>query len=273
MPPKSRDQGVKTRPARLELDYVSWWGDGAFGIAIMGWAMALLAVATPSWVSTSLYGVEYSFGDGNQTEITVTIGRGLFQAYSVIDKQISLFTYMTTDISGDSLDPFCGSRDASPLFPLVTNKICNEAFCGRSYDTVNWCKRRRSALTFVLVSNAFGLAAFMFTCLAQRGCMGQIPFILACSVVVVSGLIAFGVLGRFFLHESEEMEAIPVPDRFFPYEQKTKIGYSLALYLTSLVFFVFALFLGIIERACGRSEDDKYDNSRDVERFKAETSA
>eukprot|EP00049_Salpingoeca_infusionum_P015504 m.302687 g.302687 ORF g.302687 m.302687 type:complete len:272 (+) comp15886_c2_seq1:239-1054(+) len=261
----------KPRAAKLELDYVSWWGDCSFGLSVVALVFTILSVATPSWVVQNFTAVDLVSPQGTNYSGAASVGRGLFQSYFYQDHTISLYTIYTDDADGNAWDPFCGNLTAPPMFPLVTNNNQSAPFHGRFYDSANFCVRRKTTAGVAILTIVFGFLALAATCGAQKGCCGQMPFIICAAAMVITCMVVCSNMGRFILKERKLIEETPIDQRFFPFETVTNPGYGLILFACCILLYIVTILLAGCEMCCGRSEDDKFDNDRDVEMVKAQT--
>eukprot|EP00049_Salpingoeca_infusionum_P018262 m.356440 g.356440 ORF g.356440 m.356440 type:complete len:275 (+) comp17543_c0_seq1:84-908(+) len=261
----------KHRAAKLELDYVSWIGDLANGLSIMAFVFLIIAIASPSWIIQNLSDVPLVSPLGNAYTAQVSVGRGLFQNYMIMDKRFDLYTVYATDQDGYDWDAFCGNISAAPVFP-VTNTALNKTatgYGGRYYNTANYCPRRKTTAGVALLTLLFAVAALVSTQCAQRGSCGQLPFIICVACMVITTMVVCANMGRFILKERKDLEVTALSDRFFPYETTTKPGYSLILFVFCIFLYIITMLLAGCEMCCGREDDDKFDNSEDVERLKS----
>eukprot|EP00055_Hartaetosiga_balthica_P009457 m.37718 g.37718 ORF g.37718 m.37718 type:complete len:266 (+) comp6755_c0_seq1:65-862(+) len=247
----------------MKMDHVGWCGDLSYGLAAIALLLTLVGVCTPSWIDTELNFARF-IQDYPQFQTTFqpvqqVVGRGFFQAYEYNGYGlVTLIPYQTTDNFG-KMDPFCGDSQNPTLFPSL--RIISDAnvtgigFRGRSYRRGDWCNRRSVSVGFAIVSIILGLVAMLATFCAQRGNCGQLPFVVITFAVFLVALVTCASMGSFINQEGKRVNDIAINDRFFPFEQKTKIGYSFLCYLFGMLMFFLAAVLGMFE-ACVNGKKD-----------------
>jgi hypothetical protein len=198
--------------------------------------------------------------------VTTQIGRGLFQNYRIQDKVLTLYTIYTTDINGDDWDPFCiKGADVSSVWPDIMYENAT-----RSNNNANFCARRKTTAGVAILTVVFGFAALAMTYGAQKGCCGQMPFIVCVIAMVVTCIVVCANMGRFVLKTRKDTDNSSLDPPVFPNLQSTDPGYSLILFVCCIFLYIVTLALSACEMCCGRDQDDKFDNSQDVERVMAD---
>eukprot|EP00043_Microstomoeca_roanoka_P020010 m.234390 g.234390 ORF g.234390 m.234390 type:complete len:266 (-) comp17087_c1_seq1:655-1452(-) len=241
---------------RLEIDYVSWLGDLAYGLGIVAFVMIMVGTCTPAWVDTEVE-IAHVTPAGGEAVATHILGRGLFQAYEYDGYgQINILPFYRRDRNGSLFDPFCGSSDVLSSFQLLQQFAGNgttpndDDFRGRRYNTHNWCTRRQAAAVFAIFTCLFSFASVIATSCAQKGLCNQTPFIILIVCVFFTGLIACSIIGGFIDLEIRYVNSQELRDRFIPFEQNNVPGYSFIVFTLGVMIYLGCLFLALFEKWC-----------------------
>eukprot|EP00056_Hartaetosiga_gracilis_P005635 m.87091 g.87091 ORF g.87091 m.87091 type:complete len:266 (-) comp12230_c0_seq6:1973-2770(-) len=254
----------------LQMDHVGWCGDASYALSALALLLTVVGVCTPSWIDTTLnfeqFRADHPEFVNTFQPVEHIIGRGFFQAYEYNGYGlVTLIPYFTTDNEG-KMDCFCGDGEIPTLFPSLRAisdvNLTSIGTRGRQYDRGDWCTRRDTSAAFAIMTILFGFFAMVGTFCAQHGRCGQLPFIILTFVVFVFALICCVTMGSFLSQENGRIDDTPnVDERFFPFEQETKIGYSFLCFLFGMLIFFLAAILAMIEqcRHGGKTNSSKKD--------------
>lgn len=257
---------------KQEIDYVSWSGDLAYGLGIFAFVFAAVGVFTPAWVDHHLDIADTveAFNLSSQLFLNESriAGRGFFQAYEYNGfGLITLIPYLLHDNEG-LMDPFCGGRNVTPTFPVLQAiNAVNDPIIGqrdRRYNSGDWCTRRETAAAFCLIALFFGLVAVFATAAAQKGCCGQVPYIISIILVFVFALIGTSIMGSYIDEEQDRIDSQSIQNRHFPFKQDIRPGYSFGLFILSMILYCVAMVLALVERCCC-NEDSVSGSKRESE--------
>ncbi|EGD73925.1 hypothetical protein PTSG_05621 [Salpingoeca rosetta] len=246
-----------------EIDYVSWAGDLAYGLGIFAFVFAAIGVFTPAWVDhhIDVEDTKVTFGlpDSALRNKSRIVGRGFFQAYEFNGfGVVTLVPYLLSDDMG-SLDPFCGPRNVTSSLPVLqTISAIDDPVIGtrdRRYNSGDWCTRRETAAAFTIISLIFGLVAVFSTVGAQKGWCSQTPYIISIILVFGFALIGTSIMGAYIDEEQSRVNDQAIQDRFLPFKQSIRPGYSFGLYILGLLLYAAALLLAIMERCCCNKDE------------------
>ncbi|EGD73926.1 hypothetical protein PTSG_05622 [Salpingoeca rosetta] len=236
---------------RLEVDYVSWLGDLAYGLGILAFVMLIVGAATPAWVSTEA-DTAMTLPNG-KSRADYVFSRGLFNALEFDGyAQYTIIPFYVDDANGTLADPFCGSNDTVSSLPLL-RQMSEEVpgfYRGRRYNSHGWCEKRKAASVFAVFTCLFAFSSVIATSCAQKGLCNQTPFIISIIFVFFMGLITLSIMGGFIDQENRKADRRPIDERFFPFEQQTVGGYSLIVFAFGVILYVCAFFLAIFEKCC-----------------------